>query len=156
MTVGEVITGILNLLTDFLIHFLEVFLLEINWWDANISMVIVVLIAYMFILGWLISLSEKFVDFLKWIYRYLTDSKYRAELRKDRKTARQAQLNLMKLEREKEEAEIEAIKAELSKFGRFLYFFKRHLGLTVVLGYLLLVIISISIPIFIDYLNGTL
>ena len=141
MTVGEIFTSILNVLTDFFTHFLEVFFVEISWWDANIGMVIVVLAAYFFIINLLLELFEKFVDFLKWIYRYLTDSKYRAELRKDRKAARQATLNLMKLQREKEEAEIEAIKAELDKFGRFLYFFKRNPILAFAIGYLLLLVV---------------
>lgn len=137
MTVGEVFAAIFKALTDFLIHFLEVFFFQINWLDANIFMVVIVLLFYMGILSWVWTLWERIVDFISWILKYLGDAEYRTQIREDRKAAREAADNLYKIEK----AEIEAKKAELGAFGRFLYFWERNSWLAWNVSLLIIIII---------------
>lgn len=150
MTLREIFNSLLNAFTDFVMHFLELFFWEIDWWDGNIFMLMLVLIAYFWIFTIIVQIiGAIFTGFVN-ACRYILDSEYRKKINAERKQKRDEERKEYKDAKEQEKKYIEERNKELDFWGRVKFFFQRSRILTGILLYLLFAIVLIGIGYFFD------
>ena len=133
MTLREIIewfeqaaTTCVTWLAEIFVEFVQLFFWEKDWLDGNIPVLLLVLFSYFAIASRLMSGIKVLIEAIEHYGKYLFNSEYRKKRNKNIKLEREAERNLKKIVDEKEKQIIEARKAELSSFGRFIYFIQRY------------------------------
>ena len=110
MTVGELFTGFFSSITEFLAYFINVFFWNINWWDAHFLVVLVVILSYLYVIGWAYTFFSKLSEDARETFRFFTDKTYREAYSEARLKEKQAD----KLYRKRE---LDEARETLSRLG---------------------------------------
>jgi len=137
MTIGELVTGFFSLLEDFLMHFLSLFFWETSWWNGNIFMVLIVIVAYVWVYSKIIRIFEVIWESFEHLWKYIFNSEFRNKIKEKNKLEREADQKLQKMWNDEKQQEIEKRKAELSPIGKIIYWMQRNKFITFGILYLI-------------------